>query len=257
MYRAGKRKTYSGKSRIFKRSTYRAKRARTPAAPASRQTVARLTNMVRSVRPELKSVDVYQGLTEVPSATAGIITNYIYLLNGAPVNDTISGRNGRKIFVKSLFLRWRAHLDTAPTGGRQLGDFMRVAIVWDKAPNGVGPPGGSEAGPFWRDSLIFKDLSLTATGVTSPVNLDYRDRFVVLSDQTVPVACTQLPGTVEKYLRINKETIYNQAATAGDFGSIQSGALYLVIIPGNYTSNQPDGNRPIYQFTARTRYTDA
>jgi len=150
----------------------------------------------------------------------------LQLLNGCIPGSQNYNRIGRKIFMRSLQIRGAVNLTDTTAG---LNVVFRMVIVYDKQSNG--------SAPTWANIFTSQNIAgTTASDVYAMVNLDNRDRFVILRDKLfVPGAidntATQTyamgPGVIvmNEYIPIKLETIYN-AGTAGTIGDITSGSLY-------------------------------
>lgn len=174
------------------------------------------------------------------------------LLNGTQLGSDYTNRIGRKIYMKSLYIRGFVAPELAiniPTGVISLGQQARMIIFIDNQPNGATP--------------AVTDLLVSASPA-SQLNLNNRDRFAVLRDETFefsPMTTTNTPAftavsgelvkSVNKYLKINKETIYN-AGNAGAIGDINSGALYMFWI-GSFAGPGSDINAVV---STRLRFVD-
>lgn len=248
--------TFKNRSR---RSAWTKSYKRTKGAPAATKTsVARLTSMVRSVRPELKCKDYTIGTTDFDYYIPLANSNANYIINTPPISDDMNGRNGRKIFVKSFQMRLQMRLPQ-PDTVNELAQSMRICVLWDKSLNGVYPPGstGSAGSSVALDSIYFKGLTDPETGILSPLNLDFRDRVVILSDDIVTSSPKgQNIANYKKYLRVNRETIFNAGTTDNSYSTIVSGALIVCLIPTRFSANAAE-TAPRIQMQCRVRYTDA
>lgn len=256
-----KRKWSMGAAKSKRRSawtkTYKRARSST-SAPATRTSVARLTNMVRAVRPELKCRDYTLGSTGFDYVMGLTHTNHCVLVNNMPVSDGMDGRNGRKVFIKSFQMRLQFRLPQ-PSMENELAQSLRIVVLWDKGLNAAYPPGstGSPTSTVAIDSLYFKGLQDPETSILSPLNLDFRDRVVILSDDLITSSPTaQNLANYKKYLRVNRETIFNAGTGALSFDTIVSGALIVCLI-ANRLSNNTAETAPRIAMNCRTRYTDA
>jgi len=156
------------------------------------------------------------------------------LINGMPQGTEAINRVGRKINMKSLYLRWQLTCASATTQG----GVVRVLIVYDKQANAT-PPNIT-------DILLVNEFS-------SPNNLSNRDRFVTLVDvltQTVGPA-TQFATAGTEYRKINLETMFN-TGSAGTVGDITSGSLWIMVAQNG---SALVGNLN-YNYRARIKFTD-
>jgi len=131
--------------------------------------------------------------------------------------------------------------------------ICRYVIVYDKQSNGVAPT--------WANVISSQDIAGTVVStVYSMVNLDNRDRFVIIRDKTLVMGksvstATQAYSTatsiiVKDYIKLKLPTIFN-AGTAGTIGDITSGALYIFAI-----ANQAAASGVTMTFTTRLRFDD-
>jgi len=190
----------------------------------------------RGSGPELKSVDVTAAAaTMATSAVTGI------LLNGLATGSDIGSRIGRKVTMKSLLLR--IHFSPVASVDSPIGCTARALVVWDSQTNTV---------------ATTSTLVLNTDDFLAPNKLENRERFTILMDKfiTLPAAEYTAPAVtagaptprlLKKYLRINRDTIYNANST-GAVGDIVSGSLYLVVIASSATYQ--------FQVNSRVRFTD-
>lgn len=178
---------------------------------------------------ELKFVD-----TNIAGGATGITIGVQGLLNGLVPGSNASQRIGRKVVMKSVYLRYRIQLAATTVGGGK----MRLMLVYDKQSNAAAP--------------AITDILLT-NNWTSPNNLSNRDRFTVLCDHISD--CISVGGDFlasgEIYKKVNLETFFN-AGVAGTIGDITSGSLYLLYgNSGTFTTAQPT-----IDYDTRIRYSD-
>jgi len=265
-----------------KKFSRKRKRRRTTSTP-SRKVGFRRSGM-RVTSMEYKAIDYYmpsvtQPLwlqnTDAPSLQPICITTANNLptlfANCIPTQGTeIFNRVGRKILVKSLLCRFTVAFVDTPSLYALDGDTFRLMVVYDKAPNGqsVGNPtlssviGGNQAGIIANTGGI----------VTAPVNLNFRDRFEIITDKiiniappsslsAVPTLSRTYKKTFKIYKRLNHEVIFSGPGTvnAGDIygnGStvdVNTGIFWIYLIatlPGNASQIQ------LLQFHSRYRFID-
>lgn len=181
---------------------------------------------------ELKFVDTNTAIAVGGAGAATFGTGI--LLNGLANGSDASSRIGRKVNLKSLYIRWSA-LFVAGAGG---GGALRILVVYDKQANATAPA--------ITDILLANDFN-------SPNNLSNRDRFVTLCDQVTEQLSTASnlsdTGVIQKNL--NLETMFNAGST-GAIGDITSGSVYMFIAQsGGITTTAPT-----LAYRARVRYTD-
>lgn len=216
--------------------------ARAAAQPVPRRFPARVG--------ELKTIDLAATATSVDTTGAFV------LLNGCIQGTDITERVGRKINVKSVFIRGRvepaqAQIPAAAGGAETLGQLWRMIVFVDMQPNGAAP--------------AVTDLLNTAAA-HSQLNLNNRDRFRILKDKQFACpnsfkaftaagsAAGNLGGSFgyKVFRKLDLETIYN-AGNAGTIADMTSGALYVFWI-GTVAAGVVDG---LATYTARVRFSDA
>lgn len=194
-------------------------------------------------QPELKAIDTNIGLqmtgrvttvnaTGIPDGVDAINAGWqLQLLNGSIQGTTLYQRIGQKIVMNKLFMRLLISSTCAGAQNNNAG-MTRAMIVYDAQANGTAFSGTTLANAVLKTSAF----------VTSPQNLDNRERFRVLLDKTyysgVQVfGATGIEGVTSDRLENNckkwkgslkLDTMYN-AGNAGTIGDIQSGALYLLV----------------------------
>jgi len=160
-------------------------------------------------------------------------TGSVTMLNGIAPGTGISQRIGRKIVIRSVYIRGHSRTGVAQT----VPQLARMILVWDKQPNSV---------------LATTDQILTTINARSQLNLDNRDRFSILADWQRTIADTD-GGTqgypIKLYKKCNLVTVYDGDDALID--SISSGALLLVLV-----GDQPTGTNtnPVFYLTVRVRY---
>lgn len=227
------------------------------ATAKKRKTVGALTTSsrfpaaLRSKRPEVKSVDV-NAISAVISS-AGTFTW---------VNQPVEGtsyyqRIGRQIEMQSLHLT--GYLTFNSTSASTTEDYIRIMVVYDRNTNG--------ALPNTADLILNQNAAgtTTTTGLDH-LNLNNRDRFMILRDQriywpgTTNSATGSLPtfqGAVEgdkatfmitHFIKLNN-LLCEYKASAGAITDVSSGALYVFYMSYN--------NQAVtFNFTTRLRYKD-
>ena len=169
-------------------------------------------------------------------------TGTVTCLNLCNEGTGVSQRVGRKICMKSVQVRGIVD----PVDGATNACNARIMLVWDKQVNGV-------------IATIAEILSAATSN--SFMNLDNRERFVVIMDKQVSVGAfnnttgyAQSPTvhTINKYkkLPMGSFTIYD--GTGAGIADINTGALYLVTI-----GNQVAGEGARFVGACRVRYTDS
>lgn len=179
---------------------------------------------------EAKCFDQY----DAQAATFGTAnTATILALNCVTEGTSYKTRMGARVKNKSIDI----HLWPFFAGGGAgyvAGEIYRIMLVYDSQPNG--------ALPSTADLLKSTGGGTTAG---SPVNLDNRDRFLILREHYMQAPTPSASGTastvgaqangrlqeqcIHWYVKLrNLETIYK--ATAGAITDIASGALLLVLV---------------------------
>lgn len=162
-------------------------------------------------------------------------------------------RIGRKILIKSVYIRGRVMLEAATQSApvASLAQQARCIIFVDNQPNGAAP--------------AVTDL-LKQSFPTSQLNANNRDRFRIIKDKTYtfdPLLISTTAGQsiatngrtiydIKMYKKVNIETIFN-GTNGGTIGDINTGALYMFWI-GSAAAGATDCNTTL---TSRVRFDDA
>jgi len=185
---------------------------------------------------EKKTIDIDPA--DYTANTTGTVT----LLNGVATGTDFTERVGRKIFMKSLFIRGFVSSIDATTSNT----IARLLVVYDKQTNA--------AAPTITDILKSVDAS-------AQLNLNNRDRFSVLIDKQYALAATDTTATqafagsptvhnVKLFRKLRHEEVFG--GTTAAFGSITTGALWMVTlstVAGNFGGN--------FHISTRIRFADA
>lgn len=173
------------------------------------------------VMPEIKFVET--GVSVQPANTGAVL-----LLNGCTLGtDALTNRIGRKIQMTSVdyllnFAASTADLGTAGTYAEGT-DTLKLSLVYDKQSNGAAP--------------TYADIYQSANPF-SHRNINYLDRFIVLSEELVAISAAGPNGVcTKKYIRMKHDVRFN-AGNAGTVADITSGALYLVYGDSNSAGTQ-------------------
>lgn len=181
-------------------------------------------------------------------------TGAFALLNGCIQGTDYTNRIGRKIMLKSLYIRGIVASDvgvTMTSPAITVAQQARMIIFCDNQPNGATP--------------AVLDLLNNATTV-SQLNLNNRDRFKILVDKTFvldPIvynttatqsvaAATNQIRQYKKFKKLNMETIYN-SGNAGTVGDMNTGALWLFWIGSQAVGVGTDATAT---WTCRVRFND-
>lgn len=225
-YRGGR----SGRYKAFKRPSYRkfAGGVRKPysyrGAIYGRGGGARA--MSRSLRTtnwnqtgeELKYLDINSAAYVCD--TTGAVT----LINGVAAGSTSITREGRQCFWRSVHVTGAlSQVDDTVIGSR-----CDVFIIWDKQPGAAVPA---------MNVLFVESIA------GSPMNLDYRERFVVLAHESYTIggakaaAAAQTPTihSVNIFKKVNLRTTFKGDNNA--IGDIATGAMYLVTLGDQAAAN--------------------
>jgi len=230
-----------------------------PAPRRAIQTFSRMAPLsTRGWRPFSRVVaNTELKVQDLPVATYNVSTTStpasggITLLAVPVTGADFNARIGRKIKLKSLYIRGRVGIEdafstTANTTVRA--QQVRMIIVYDLQPNGAAP--------------AITDILNTADPA-SHLQLNFRDRFRVIADKEWTFDIMQFAiGTsawnrtiynVKLYKKLNLDMIFN-AVNGGTVADIASGALYMVWIGSNPTAADTDIN---FIGSTRVRYADA
>lgn len=201
---------------------------RAPTAPAASRGWAGFGPWGASRSRELKVIDTAP--TTVKMGSTGAVT----LLNGVATGTDYNTRVGRKIRIRSIFIRGECTPVDATTGA----STGRGILFYDSQSNGAGAP-------------AITDVLDTSTSI-SQLNINNRDRFKILWDFEFNIYNSAVrPNVVykKKYKRCNLETIYN--GTGATAASIQTGGIYLLT-----TGSTTDAEGGNFGFTCRIRFSD-
>lgn len=184
---------------------------------------------------ELKFKDTSAGSNIVAASSAFTTPGATFLLNGLVPDSTATGRIGRRVMIKSLYLRLSWAAGPTSTGSAPL----RMLIVYDKQANAAAP--------------AVTDI-LATDAFTSMNNISNRDRFVTLCDKLVePCGVGVSLGVATAfYKKLNLAVQYN-AGTAGTIADITSGSIYVLFAQSGQIATANAG----VTWYARVRYTDS
>jgi len=205
-----------------------------------------------SRNPETKLVDV--PLTNLIFDTTA---TRVSVLNSTSQGAAETNRIGRKILMKSVAIR--AIVDQYRVGTTPANDYLRMALVYDRQPNG--------AAPVFAD--VFQDVDAGGSATTtsmSNLNISNADRFRVLRDwfwkvdvpggttlvQNAQVSTDFKPFSIKEFVKLGLQTHYN-AVNGGTVADITSGALLLLTQGFSSAANSQYRAR----FVARIRFTDS
>lgn len=237
-----KRKTWTNRRAIVNRSRA-IKRKRLPATRLYRQN--RILSNRAYGRVEVKSVDFPLGASSVSMALS---TTAVFIL----MNETVTGagffnRIGSKISMQNVYVNGFIVLSSSNSGVVPE-DYLRVMIVYDKQANG--------AAPALTDVLANYDYNgATTTSALSGMNMNNRDRFLMLADERIYLPSVGVDGVnagfttltpdpnksdtyiLKRFIKLrNLEGLYK--ASGGGIGDIATGALWLITVTQNVAVGQ-------------------
>lgn len=171
--------------------------------------------------------------------------NYINCLTIIPQDASSTGRTGRKITVKSLYIRSVMHY--APVAGSHSTSQMRVVVGYDRQCNGT--------------AAVATDVFDAAASFTVHQyrNLGNSARFVILHDQIYEFrsstndAVAGDPSPVDKFItlykKLNSPIVYAIGGTTGVLTQHESGNFFVLV-----TSRVIAGTVSMTEMTCRVRY---
>lgn len=190
-----------------------------------------------SRRPENKFIDVSQNINPAAAGTAGVLSS---LLNPCAQGTDANQHIGRQTTTNSIYWNWHANMAATSVGGASL----RLVIVYDKEAEGAAPTIASGA-----QTDIFN-----ADNINAKMNLNNRDRFIVLVDELVECIGTAGPQVQHRkgYRKVQLPQVFNAVSTA-TITAINTGSIYAVVWQdGGITTAGPTT-----VLDTRVRFTDA
>lgn len=194
---------------------------------------------------EFKTIDI-------PTQSFGINNNgLLILLNGCQLGSDYNNRVGRKIVNEFLDITGMMFTDIASSGAQlTTAQVGRMIVLVDYQSNGAAP--------------AVTDI-LESSEALSQLNLNNRDRFEILSDESYAFdhqywsAMNVLQSGSQNCYSVSTafsleglETIFNSSST-GLIGDISSGALYLLLTGTNPSG---DGTDAVLRMSSRVRFVD-
>jgi len=166
----------------------------------------------------------------------------LVLMNGLAPGTGASERIGKKVVIKNCLIRMVLGVPTN-TGATPLNGFVRIMMVADKQANAAAPTVAS---------------ILQAVSAIAPINMDNRDRFVVLYDYqtTIDQLGSRAGVAVKKYKTLNITTAYN-AGVSGTIADIITNSVYLLYIYTQVGIGSAPTITPAIDFYGRLRYDDS
>lgn len=206
-----------------------------------------------STAGEIKAVDIPSQLTTFVTVA---VPPTMQLLNPVLSGAGFFNRIGAKLNMKSL--RVRGFIQNISTCVQDAG---RIIIFYDRQTNGAAPS---------IDTLLQtrNNAGTASTTGLSEINLDNRDRFVILRDKHIILpSCTNEAGVLTNYAPQittqgdKSEFIFDEfiklkglqtmySASTGLVGDIRTGGLFMVLVCENSTANYQ------MRWSARLRYFD-
>lgn len=185
---------------------------------------------------ELKFLDTALASTAVPAV--GVVNTNLVVI---PQGDTESNRNGRKVQVKSIWVKGTITLppDQATSAAS---DRVRIMLVQDKQANGA----------------VFTTTNVLVSGSYLAFRqLENQGRFNILYDQTfslnamagVGTATTEYARGFNIYKKCNIPIEYDTSATTGAITTQRSNSLAILMI-------SQANNVSLVDYNARVRYSD-
>lgn len=183
-------------------------------------------------REELKYLDINS--TTYACGTTGLVT----LINGIAAGNTAITREGRQCWWKSVAVQGSIGAADATTKACR----ADVYVIFDKQPGAAVP--------------AVTDILVQAMA-GSPMNLDYRERFVTLAHQTFVIggltadatALTPTIHSVQINKSLNMRTTFKGDANA--IGDIATGAIYLLTV-----GDQADASGALLRASIRFRFAE-
>lgn len=172
-------------------------------------------------------------------------------MNAVPLGSGESSRQGRKIWMESLEINGYIQL-TTPLTAAQMGGMVTIWIVKDKQTN--------EAQMVATDA-INPDAGFTSGNVNSFPNLQWKERFEILSKKRLVINAQAGYGSVEARgagdlivpfafkLPLNCNTTFDTEGDGGTVETITDNSLHVIAI-----STEPTAHVMSYQ--SRLRFVD-
>lgn len=221
---------------------------------------------------EVKAVDWPYNGTVQPILVNALPQQTAQALNMISAGSSFYNRVGRRIEMKSLHL----HGKIIPSVGAAANlnansantpEYVRVAIIYDRQTNGALP----------NPADIFQNTDQQGNQyntVYSDVNLNYRERFLILMDErrvlpaVPPAGTTVIPqigdnnGLTDGSFHINRFiklkgllTHYKADSSPAVVGDISTGGLFILVF-GESSAGAPNTYQYEFFGTARLRFDD-
>lgn len=214
-------------------------------------------------RVEFKCVDVTLNNAPITPNNSNPTNSRFLLVNGVKQGTGINNRIGRRILMKSLYIRGTTYaIDSNQTPPWN----MRMIVLFDKQHNGSSSP------PVITEVLKeFDGFDTTQTDYATPLNISNAARFSILLDKVFTCQNYASDGStshsagssgtkaIRVYKKMNLFTQYNEG-TSGNAADINSGALWILFMLDldavRVSGAIAEGNKPKVDLTVRLRYTD-
>jgi len=207
----------------------------------------------------LKGTDILLTQAAPIVTTTGTNAN-IMLLNGIAPGNGSYNRIGRKVSLKSLRLKGAVEFSSIPSAtGVEVGNFVRMVVVWDRQPGGVIPTWDTVFGYTLQDAT-------EASTIMAPLRYDNMSRFTVIKDKIIdysvqpssPVSTAAITEQVDfdEYINLGgKVTTYSGQSAPTTIADIATGALYVMWRA--YSNNVGQASAAVSAISvARLRYLD-
>jgi len=186
---------------------------------------------------ELKFFDTTLANTNV--VTTGTVNPNLVII---PQDDTESGRIGRKVTIKSIWVKGTVFMASA-AAATNTSDATRLMLVQDKQANGAA----------FTVAQVLAQISINGFR-----NLENENRFRVLWDTTIRInqngglaaATFEQARQFSKYIKCNIPIEYDSTASTGAIGTQRSNSLAILML------NHEADNASVVQYRARVRYSD-
>lgn len=219
------RNQYSAKRKVPKKSFYQSRAKLQQFRLPARQGV-------QSRKPEIKCCDVVSKYYTSDSTYTNI---NVTLINGLREGTGENERIGKKVFWRSLYINgYYSHVLGVFTNDIC---YSRMIVLYDRSPN------SSAVLPAVTD--ILRDVIYTSavnTDYESGINIDYKDRYVILRDdrRMLPPVLATLGSSfatatnedlkIKEYIKVNLETQFSGDTAPMTITQINTGAIYLIFL---------------------------
>lgn len=187
----------------------------------------------------------------------------LLLLNGLATGTDYNNRIGRKILIKSLLIRGVAKFNSTDVATPNQTRIGRIIIFIDKQPNG--------SDPAITSLLDYAGVSSNYSylGVMAPLNLNNRDRFVVLRDKflkfnmgSLQAATGTTTGTISNDMYVNWkvyikklsiDVTYSNTNTVASIADISTNSMFIAFLSQDTAGSEKLSTEMYY----RIRYYDS